>query len=258
MGYSHFLCKYRAIKSFVAFTHTIAFRPAQPTPSPPAMYDTRPTSTPALRPALSPAPVLCATALHWPPDGPVLWGFDRLELPPGVTWVGGGEGRGKTTLLRLLAGDLVVPGSTLALAGQPGLDPARYRQQVFWMDPRTEAFDPISAAEFFSATATRYPAWDAELLARLVEVLGLLAHQVKPIYMLSTGSKRKVWLAAALASGATLTLLDSPFAALDKASTGHLLEFLKAAAKQPKRAWVIADYLPPAGVPLAHTIDLGD
>ena len=256
------------LNSWWAFTRTIAFRSTQPIqetqppPSPPAMPDTHPTPTPACKtatcPTLNPAPVLQATALHWPWDGPALWGFDRLDLPPGVTWVGGGEGRGKTTLLRLLAGDLVVPGSTLALAGQPGLDPARYRQQVFWMDPRTEAFDPISAAEFFSATATGYPAWDAELLVRLVEVLGLLAHQDKPLYMLSTGSKRKVWLAAALACGATLTLLDSPFAALDKASIGHLLEFLKTAAQQPKRAWAIADYQPPAGVPLAHTIDLGD
>ena len=126
------------------------------------------------------------------------------------------------------------------------------------MDSHTEAFDSISAAEFFSTSATRYPAWDAELLGRLVAALGLLPHQDKAIYMLSTGSKRKVWLAAAWACGATLTLLDSPFAALDKASIGHLLEFLNAAAQQTQRAWVIADYQPPRGVPLAHTIDLGD
>ena len=207
---------------------------------------------------VSPHPVLEATKLQWRWDGPELLHFEALHVPAGVTWVGGGEGRGKTTLLRLLAGDLVAPHARLVLSGlhAPGTD--AYRQCVFWMDPRTEAFDQVSAVQFFASTAARYPTWDAELLVHLVEALGLLPHQDKPLYMLSTGSKRKVWLAAALASGTTLTLLDSPFAALDKASIGHLLEFLNAAAQHPKRAWVIADYQPPSGVPLVYTIDLGD
>ncbi|OYU42303.1 MAG: ABC transporter, partial [Burkholderiales bacterium PBB4] len=66
------------------------------------------------------------------------------------------------------------------------------------------------------------------------------------------------WLGAAVASGASLTLLDEPFAALDKASIGCVLDFLTEAAGHRTRAWVVADYQAPAGVPLAHTIDLGD
>jgi ABC-type multidrug transport system ATPase subunit len=218
----------------------------------PKMPDTHLNASPAL------APVLQATALHWPWDTPAPWRFDALEVPPGVTWIGGGEGRGKTTLLRVLAGDVAAPGTTLVLSGLHAPGTVAFRQRVFWMDPRTEAFDQVSATQFFASTAAHYPAWDTELLAHLVDALGLVPHQDKPLYMLSTGSKRKVWLAAALASGATLTLLDAPFAALDKASIGHLLEFLNAAAQHPKRAWVVADYVPPNGVPLAHTLDLGD
>jgi ABC-type Mn2+/Zn2+ transport system ATPase subunit len=92
----------------------------------------------------------------------------------------------------------------------------------------------------------------------LVDVLGLAPHIDKPLYMHSTGSKRKVWLAAALASGATLTLLDEPFAALDKSSIRRILELLQEAAQHTHRAWVVADYEAPPGVALAHTIDLGD
>ena len=213
---------------------------------------------PSSAPPLHLAPVLQATALHWDWGGGTLLQLDTLSLPPGVTWIGGGEGRGKTTLLRLLAGDLVAPASTLVLSARYAPSSDAYRERIFWMDPRTEAFDQVSAVQFFTHTAAHYPTWNAELLAHLVEALGLLPHQDKPLYMLSTGSKRKVWLAAALASGATLTLLDSPFAALDKTSIGHVLEFLNAAAQHPRRAWVIADYAPPAGVALALTIDLGD
>ena len=75
--------------------------------------------------------------------------------------------------------------------------------------------------------------------------------------MLSTGSRRKVWLAAAFASGAGLTLLDQPFAALDKASMGVINELLQKAAGHPERAWVVADYVAPPGVPLAGQAELG-
>ena len=59
-----------------------------------------------------------------------------------------------------------------------------------------------------------------------------------------------VWLVAALASGAPVTLLDQPCAALDKASErvfwGLLAEVLPA---QPQRVWVLADYGVAAGAP---------
>ncbi len=202
--------------------------------------------------------LLRATALRWSWGGADLYSFDTLDIPPGVTWIGGGEGRGKTTLLRLLAGELITPASDLMLAGMHRPGSVGYSQRVFWMDPRTEVFDAISATQFFTEAAANYPSWNSQCLEHLIDTLGLQLHINKPLYMLSTGSKRKVWLAAALASGAVLTLLDEPFAALDKSSIRCVLDFLTETADHPSRAWVIADYQAPAGVPLAHTIDLGD
>jgi ABC-type Mn2+/Zn2+ transport system ATPase subunit len=74
--------------------------------------------------------------------------------------------------------------------------------------------------------------------------------------MLSAGSKRKVWLSAAMAAGAALTLIDQPFAALDAPSMRLLTELLQETAHHPSRAWVIADYAAPAGVALAALIAL--
>lgn len=205
------------------------------------------------------APVLVGTGLGEVRVGPVVLRLPDLVLPPGVTWVGGGEGRGKSSVLRLLAGDLRVPGAVLQLgdASLPA-QAAAYARQVFWMDPRTTAHDAIPARQFLDATAARYPQWDTALQAHLVDALGLAPHIDKPLYMHSTGSKRKVWLTAALASGATLTLLDEPFAALDKASIRSILALLEDAAQHTQRVWVVADYEAPPGVALAHTIDLGD
>lgn len=181
------------------------------------------------------------------------------DILPGITLVRGGDGRGKTTLMRLLAGDLQAHAGQVQIRGTCLQEqPAAYRRQLFWVDPRTEAFDQITALEFFESRRAHYPEFDDGLLARLVDGLDLAPHTHKKLFMLSTGSKRKVWMAAGLASGATVTLLDMPFAALDKASIGFILDFLQGASDHPERAWVLADYETPAGVRLAGVIELGD
>lgn len=182
-----------------------------------------------------------------------------LDIAPGVTWIGGDESTGKTTLLRLLAGDLVPQTGSLSLTNGSTLaaQSAAYQSQVAWVDPRTQAFDAITPNTFWSTLQSQYPAWDAALLAELIDGLALGPHVGKALYMLSTGTKRKVYLAGALASSAAVTLLDEPFAALDKTSIELLLELLKEAATHPSRAWVVADYVAPRGVRLAAQIQLG-
>lgn len=183
------------------------------------------------------------------------------RVPPGVTLVRGGESAGKTTLLRLLAGDLAAQAGEMRINGVTlGAQPAAYRQQVFWNNPRTDAFDQVTVLDYLASLHPLYPAFDQQAVPALLEGLSLTEHQHKPLYMLSTGSKRKVWLTAAFASGAALTLLDDPFAALDKVSIGLVLQLLEQDAAKPgaTRAWVLADYQVPGKLPLAATIDLGD
>ena len=182
-----------------------------------------------------------------------------VQIPSGVTWVVGGEDRGKTTFLRLLAGELTAQAGTLSINGIGLHDQAvAYKEQVFWVAPRSDAFDQLVVADYFTTVQRRFPRFDTQLLADLIEGLSLAAHLNKALYMLSTGSKRKVWLAAAFASGAAVTLLDEPFAALDPASIRFVRELLAEAVEHPSRAWVLADYTAPAGVALAGVIELGD
>jgi ABC-type multidrug transport system ATPase subunit len=180
-------------------------------------------------------------------------------IAPGVTLVRGGDGCGKSTLLRLLAGEQQADAGQFQL-NDVRLDaqPAAYRQQVYWVDPRTDAFEQMTAADYLKSLPRLYPQFDEQALPGLIEGLSLGPHMQKFFYMLSTGSKRKVWLAGAFASGAPLALLDEPFAGLDKVSIDFVLARLTQAAEQGSRAWVLADYQAPREVPLAATIDLGD
>ena len=177
----------------------------------------------------------------------------------GLILVRGGGGRGKTSLLCLLAGELAPDAGQLQLGGMCLHEqPEAYRQQVFWADPRTAAHDALTCRDYLATVKRRYPAFDKAQLNRAVEGLSLAPHLEKNIFMLSTGSRRKLYLAAAFASGAPLTLLDSPFAALDKVSIRFALTLLAEAAQDNTRLWVLADYEQPEGMTLPTLIDLGD
>jgi ABC-type multidrug transport system ATPase subunit len=186
-----------------------------------------------------------------------------LQLPPGLALVRGGDGRGKTTLLRLLAGNVAADSGRLQIKA---IDlhnaPSAYRQQVFWMEPRSTALDQVTPTDYFASQRSHYPGWDGAALAGLTEGLSLNEHLHKPLYMLSTGSKRKVWLAAALASAAAVILLDDPFAALDKPSIAFVMQQLRRIAQQQTQACVVAHYAALAddhgALPIVARIELGD
>lgn len=191
----------------------------------------------------------------WP--GRPLFRDLNFTMPPGVSLVHGEDGCGKSTLLALLAGALPAQAGTLSVTGIH-LDRQHdaYRHQVFWIDPQTEAHDAISAAAYLESLGHHYPRFSSEALSDLVEGFALEPHLGKPLYMLSAGSKRKVWLSAAFAAGTPVTLIDQPFAALDAPSMRFLTGLLHDVAGHPTRAWLLADHHAPEGVSLASVIHL--
>ena len=169
-----------------------------------------------------------------------------FSWPAGVSWVCGDEGKGKTTLLRLLAGD-VQPTKGTVLTPENG---------VFWVDLEDATHDATPVQACWHALQARWPNWSDELLQDLAEALDMNPHREKQLHMLSAGSRRKVMVVAALASGAAVTLLDQPFAALDLASIGIIQDFLREAAEHTSRAWIVADYEAPRDLPLACVLNL--
>lgn len=186
--------------------------------------------------------IIAFSALRCPgQDAPL-----SFALRPGLTFISGGEGRGKSSLLRLIAEVARAQGLSVWLE-QPA--DATHDQTVAraWLDERR-------------AAATQ-ACWNDALQAALVQAFALDEHLDKPMYMLSAGSRRKLGLVGAAASGAAITLLDVPFAAIDMRSARVLGELLADAADDDARAWVLADYARPAtldDVTLAGEIALGD
>ena len=177
-------------------------------------------------------------------------------LGAGVTLLHGDTGSGKSTLLRLLAGALPATGR-LTLAGvRFDEEAAAYRRKVFFCDPATDSFDQRTARDTTALLGAGDPHFNADRWQGLVDGFALAPHLDKPMVMLSTGSRRKLWLAAALASGRALVLLDEPTGGLDAASVGCLWGELMRCAERSDQAVVVASAERMDRIPLAKLIKL--
>lgn len=202
-------------------------------------------------------PVLQVSGLHFGYGQGLLLTNWSCQISPGLTVVLGGESTGKSTLVKLFAGVISPQAGDLTL-GDVNLarEPQGYRQNLAWNDPKDTAFDKLTVAEFFQLMGQQHSDCSASDLDDLVAGLNLQEHLHKPIYMLSTGTRRKVFLTATLASGTKLVLLDDPFAALDMASIQFLKKCLSARARHPSKACVITLHEVPRDLKVTHTLDL--
>ena len=174
----------------------------------------------------------------WPGEAPLFAGLDAC-VGPGVTLLRGDIGSGKTTLLRLVAGELGGAGR-IALQGRcPADDRAAWARAVGWLDAADERLDALTAADLLAALRERHGAGADRTWHHHVDAFALGPHLAKPLAQLSTGTRRKVGLAATFATAAVLTLLDEPAAGLDAASRRHLVATLQALAGETGRAWLV-------------------
>lgn len=166
---------------------------------------------------------------------PPLLTWQELRIVPGLNAVAGDEGTGKTRLLQDLA--QAVP-------------------DAIWLDLRMPGHDSFTALEVWREIADRRTHWNEPLAQDLARALSLEEHLHKQLFMLSTGSRRKVGLVGLLASGATITCLDQPYVSLDMASVEVLREFLQDMADDTSRAWVVADYEADPSLPWRSVVTL--
>ncbi len=97
--------------------------------------------------------------------------------------------------------------------------------------------------DVFSTLKTDYENFNPENLQQAIEDLSLTQHLEKQFFMLSTGTKRKVWLAAALSAGCPVIALDDPFAGVDKLSMQFFSKALDQRLEKRHQAWIIATYI---------------
>lgn len=174
---------------------------------------------------------------HLPPDV-----APDTRLLPGLHLLLDEGDSAKHRLLPWLAGvqNPPAPGQVQCGAWQGGTQ--AYRAQAMAV-PLTDCHPQQPVADWLIAQQQRWPGWDGTAWQQHVAGFALEPHLEKAWWQLSTGTQRKFWQAAALASGAAITVIDAPDAGLDRASIEYLGQALNAVADQLAQAehprWVL-------------------
>ena len=192
-------------------------------PGPFAASTTSMPAPPATLPSLRLVKVACRRG-----DRLLFAGLDATLAPGELLWLRGGNGRGKTSLLRLVAG-LAAPEHGRILWGDvPTRHHARFAREMVYIAHTNALKDDLSAAESLAFLARVHGRDDSAPAVRAALVrLGLAGRERTPVRKLSQGLRRRVALARlALETAPSLWVLDEPFDALDVAGTAVLHELL--------------------------------
>jgi molybdate transport system ATP-binding protein len=159
----------------------------------------------------------------------------QFALQPSWTVLFGPSGAGKTTLLRILSGLLAPDRGRISLGrrvlldtgARTALEPGQRR--IGFVTQQAALFPHLTAAAnvgfgLYSLGREQRETRVAEML-RLFEAESLADRKAG---QLSGGERQRIALARALAPKPELLLLDEPFAALDAAAKGAIVENLRA------------------------------
>jgi ABC-type cobalamin/Fe3+-siderophores transport system ATPase subunit len=157
----------------------------------------------------------------------VLKDFSATFARGSITAIIGANGRGKSTLLAALAGDLVPSGGDVTVNDQPiaslnrtqlsQLRSVAQQSHSYWMAYTTEEILRLAHGDI-SDVRFNY----------LVEKLAITPYLQQPVTTLSGGQSQRIEIARALMRELPIIFLDEPFASQDLKSMDAIIELLQA------------------------------
>ena len=182
-------------------------------------------------------PILACRDLTFRYDGEPVFEHLSLSVEPGeAVLLMGPSGCGKSSLAYCLSGLYPAYGGELSgeitLEGRP-LDQYQIADRaqavsILFQNPDNQfCMDRVDHEILFALENINYPGDLRGRMRQLLALVGLEAVETALIHTLSGGTKQKLALATALATGAKVLILDEPFANLDPGACAQLSEQLR-------------------------------
>jgi phospholipid/cholesterol/gamma-HCH transport system ATP-binding protein len=175
--------------------------------------------------------------LHFQHNSRIIFNGVDLVIPRGkITAIMGPSGTGKTTLLRLIGGQLIPTQGQITVAGKvihalKRRELYKLRKQMGMLFQASGLFTHLTVFENVAFPLREHTKLSDAMIRSLVltklEMVGLRgAHQLMPSE-LSGGMARRVALARAIALDPQLIMYDEPFSGQDPISMGVLVKLIR-------------------------------
>ena len=186
----------------------------------------------------------------------VLNGVD-LDLGPGIHGLLGRNGVGKSTLLRIIAGQLKPTSGTVEVFGQRPFDNARVMDRTCLTGVDTAYPGSWSGADVIKGARLRYRPWDQQLADALTADFAMDQALETRYGKLSRGQRAMVAIVIGLAAGTDLLLLDEPYVGLDTHNTDVFYRHLLAQAGTGRTIVMATHHIDDAAKVLDTAVVLG-
>ncbi len=193
-------------------------------------------------------------------NGQVVLTVPVLHLSSGIHYFRGGNGSGKTTFFRTVAGLLPFSGEIL-LEGQFEInrDPVAYRFRVNYAEaePLYPSFLTARDLAGFVGKAKQAPVGQVQKLA---EILGVDTFWTQPTGQFSSGMLKKLSLLLAFLGTPRLVLLDEPLTTLDVATAANLFDYIRQLRTEQGVSFLLTSHqdISLTGLPLTATWQVGN
>lgn len=162
----------------------------------------------------------------------VILDIPRLDFGPGIHWVQGRNGSGKTTFFKSVAGMLPFDGQII-LDGQFNADrhPVPYRLRVNYGEAEPVFPEFLTAHELIRWVGTAKKATQNQI-DELIDAFAIREYMKTPVGTYSSGMLKKTSLVLALLGQPRLILLDEPLITLDVAATQTVARQIRMLSEQ--------------------------
>lgn len=149
----------------------------------------------------------------------------HLELSARMNWLKGGNGTGKSTFMKMVAGIIPFEGSIEILSVDLKAKPIEYRRLINYVEAEP-LYPPFLTGQdlihFFRTTRKA----SKEEVDKLVLELGIGSFIGNPIHTYSSGMVKKLSLALAFTGKPAFILLDEPLVTIDQETVPLLYQLI--------------------------------
>ena len=163
-----------------------------------------------------------------------------LEIPEGVTAVLGQSGMGKTSLLNLLIGIERPTGGKIRFHGTASSG----RLPLFWVPPQHGLWPHLSVREHLTTVSPQGTSQNIDAEEELLTKFDLLELADAKPGSLSLGEKSRLNVARALASHASVLVMDEPLSHVDSSRSGKYWQGVREHSRARGTSIVLATHSP--------------